>query len=115
MTMDFTYEGAYDIDPDNGYVNMANGNARAILRVLDLDTDGGSTSAEDFIARIEMARAIGTHAEAERPTVEVGGPGTGQALFIDCGLSLADIENRLDWLLELAETARDRGAQVQWF
>lgn len=59
---------------ENG-VNMSNGNWAAIAFALGIaseDVMDGETTSEDMIARIEIAAALGTDVQAERPTVRAG-------------------------------------------
>jgi hypothetical protein len=104
----------WDVDES---VNFSNLNARALGFVLDLDMGEdltGSIDPADLLARIEIALALGSTAEAARPTVEVGGtPGTG-ARWIECGISEQDVIRRLGELRRVALVALELGRSVQW-
>lgn len=97
-------------------INMANDNAADVLRTLDLDTEFmcGSEDGLAFMERVMMAvQDEWKNAEA-RPTVDTGGPGTGQARMIDVGRSASYVGDKLNDLIDVAIFAKDHGLAVTW-
>lgn len=88
-------------------LNVANGNAHVIIRLLlgyeSADIYGGELDADDVKLRLSMAgyRADG----AVRPTVRQGN-------MIDCGLPLERIQQYIEVLSEIAEIASRRGEPI---
>lgn len=102
-------------------VNMANGNAAALLEALGLLSDAmsreerddafyGEMSGEDFLGRVMMAQAVAP-ADAGMPAYEMAGSG---ARFIECGRPEGYLQDRLSGLREVADFAVEHGVQVQW-
>ena len=92
-------------------VNMANGNARNILAALGITGDlWGSMDGRQLLRAIDGCDP----AWAERAHEESGGPGTGQCRVINCGLSAADVAERLAILREIAAEAARREEPVVW-
>lgn len=102
-------------------VTVANGNVRPVLEALGLAEDNaafediccGGTSGQDFLGRVLMGLAVAP-VSAERPTVVNGGPGTGQALFVDCGVDEGYVQSRLAQLRFVAEAAIAMDRDVVW-
>lgn len=103
-------------------LNVANGNAGALLEALGLIHDGmstdersdvfcgGSVPAEDFLGRVMLAQAVAP-VSAEVPAHTVPAPG---ARFIECGRSEGYVQDRLVHLREVAEFAAARDIPVEW-
>lgn len=96
-------------DPEG--VNLANGNAAAILRLLGLPVEpDGVTPAEDFLGRILLAEAlldVATDDEHGTPTVTDG-------RWTSCGRDPGYLAGRLAELQEIARDALVRGVEVIW-
>lgn len=106
-----------DIDTDDIDVNVANTNARLLLTLLGLDSEDlcGSTTGEDFLARVMLAMATDRDDSGVAPAV-IGGREVGQtgATMIDCGLPAGYFGERFGALHALATEAARLGREVHW-
>lgn len=96
--------------------NFANSNADQIVRSLGYENgivDGfGKFDLDDFEGRVLTALAVGgATADDGQPNIESGGPGTGQARMIDCGIRPGYFANAYTRLAELCAELRSRGIE----
>lgn len=108
----FTHAIQKDPAPD---VNVSNTNALHLLDLLGVAVEDGeplmgSMSAEDFLGRVLVARAV-SPADAGVPATVIAGAG---ATVIHCGRSEGYSDTRLGQLHALAEFAVSRGRTIQW-
>lgn len=94
------------------WLNMANGNASAVLDLLGLDFgDGwGELDAQDFLGRVLVATAllgITTDDEHGTPDVQDGN-------MIECGRRPGYLTTRLGELHSLATWAAQHGVTMGW-
>lgn len=111
MSVSFYLDGEADDLPE---LNVANANARALLRMLGLEAEGdlvGSIDPEDLLFRISMADPT----SAQRPMTDNHGVHIAEDAvrqvprMIDCGLQEDQVRRYLQILTFLAETAKERG------
>jgi len=124
-----TYAGAAE-------VNCCNANAAELLALLGFTHPAGPYEAQayecpegapvaelaggcdpvDFEGRILIAEAFlpQTSDGEGRPATEDGGPGTGQALVVDCGRAAGYLAGRLGELRQVAHEAQLHAAEVVW-
>jgi hypothetical protein len=136
MSITFTAQWGTGDDTKSGEeINLANGNAAAVLALLGYGEPAGSyevlgiqfpvipaaagdAEPDDFIGRILIARGlldIATDDEHGKPmTGNGGGPGTGRALIIDCGRHPGGLAERLSDLEAVARDAKTHGGIVTW-
>lgn len=98
-------------------VNVANGNARALLAEIAAPDAGG----EDLVGRmpgaqfyrlVDIARTrLLVEGDPGTPSHSFDGPG---ATMIDCGRDAGYLLDRLESLRMLAEVARAFGTEVAW-
>lgn len=101
------------------FVNLSNQNASMMLEVLGMPAnfdDGlcGSMPAAEFLARARAAlnveSAIGSHAAVPSTvTQHAGGP-----TIVNCGQPAGYVVERLQHLIDVAETAERLGRTVTW-
>lgn len=95
-------------------VNIANGNARAVLSALGLlelceDELFGETTAQDMLDRIVLA-----HAADDRGSDTLVEAGDGLATMVHCGRPAGYLAERLAALTIVAEQAKSLGRMVVW-
>lgn len=98
-------------------VNVSNANAVAILNRLGLDHDVeygiiGSATPDDLLGRA-MVGNVGRDDSGVADATD-GGPGTGYATFVDCGVRAGYYADTLDRIARLATEAAHRGMMVAW-
>lgn len=97
-------------------VNVSNANAAAVLARLgyEFDPSGpcGDATAEDFLGRC-MVGNVGQDDSGYAATQE-GGPGTGRATVIECGVRPGYFASTLARLARLATAAGDQDLLVVW-
>lgn len=94
-------------------VNMSNANAMQVIERLGIEFDYcGSIGAADLLGRA-MTGNVGRD-DSGVSTVERGGPGTGTARIIECGLPAGYFDGRLEQLARLAAAALAGGLSVSW-
>ena len=99
--------------PEDVCPNFSNSNAAMILRSLDVEPDHCvSIDADDLLARVTLARAVPPIEDDGKADITTGGPGTGQALMIDCGVRPGYFESAYERIAEVAELAREWGVKV---
>ena len=107
-------------EPDCPTINMANGNAYAMLALLGLPTDEccGEVSANDLprvmraIIRARNVSARRTSATAD--PYESGGPGTGQCRMVYGGRNEEYVARRLDDLMGFVQHCQNEGCGFYW-
>jgi hypothetical protein len=114
ITAAIAQDGILDLTTRPGVpqVNMANGNAVALVDLLGLDFDGdfGEAPAEDFLGRVLLAQAlldVTVDDEHGRPDVRDGN-------WITCGRRPGYLAERLAQLHEIATWAHEHDAVVAW-
>lgn len=98
-------------------LNVHNQGAGALLRLLHLTGYDNELSGEiDAAALIARIRAVGRVRPVDpgTPTVEGGGPGTGQCHWVEVGRRPGYLNDRLGDLLQVAEHAQTLGRTVSW-
>ena len=95
-------------------VNYANSNARAVLDMLGINSEDlcGSMDGGEFLAACQIALATASPVLHARPVES--GTGAGGAQWFDCGLSEADLIERVERLADLATEAHRLGRAITW-
>jgi len=97
-------------------VNLSNANAAQVLERLGYDFDPecpcGEDTPEGLLGRAQVAN-VGRD-DSGSATVEDGGPGTGRALWIDCGVAAGYYDRTMARLAELATAAQAQDKMVSW-
>jgi len=113
------YCTGYREDPDCPTINMANGNAYAIMELLGCNLDySGHVKVEDLpriqraIIKARNVASVRTGATAE--PYESGGPGTGQCRVVYCGRDDYYVSRRLSEFQELVEHCQEKGCGFYW-
>jgi hypothetical protein len=107
-------------EPDCPYINMANGNACAMLALLNLPTDEccGEVDAKDVpnvVRAIIKAQNVSARRQnATEPPYESGGPGTGQCKVISFGRNEDYITRRLNDLMDLLKHCQEKSCGFYW-
>lgn len=107
-------------EPDCPHINMANGNAMAILDLIGLPVDEccGEVDAKD-LPRTMRAIIKAQNVEARRQGItelpyESGGPGTGHCRVVYGGRSEGYVMARLQDLMGLAKHCQDNDCGFYW-
>jgi hypothetical protein len=104
-------------------INMGAGNANAILALIapdcvDREYDPCGTWDQAKLAQVRSAtiRALNTEIQtrALSPTVDIGGPGTGQCRVISFGRDRDYVTQRLENFLALTKVAMEHGFSVSF-
>jgi hypothetical protein len=101
-------------------VNVHNGNASALLRLLGYSASWpleGEDDPAEFLARVRRAGMRAGNisgADGGTPPAVDGGPGTGRARWIDCGRRPGYFAERLPDLEKVARDAKRHGGMVVW-
>jgi len=107
-------------EPDCPNINMANGNAYAMLALLGLPTDDccGDVTAENLPsvlrAIIKAQNVSARRQDATATPYESGGPGTGQCRVVYCGRDEDYISMRLRELMTLAQHCQENDCGFYW-
>lgn len=107
MSVTFSIEGArVDWQTGEGFINLANTNARELLRWLGLPNGEGELSGDAPAAEIaaRCRRRLWPEARNEDPGV----PATREGRVIDCGRRPGYLPEKVALLLALCEGAGDR-------
>jgi hypothetical protein len=98
---------------DHESVDFSMSNASLVLDALGLDPVdmSGALPADDFLGRVLMAEAVAPHDEGlpSYDDTQATGP-----TWIECGRREGYLQERLAELRELAEAAKNEGAEVSW-
>lgn len=106
--MSITFQTTHTHGPE---LNMANGNAAAILQLLGLPADpGGEATAEQMLGRILIAQALLDVATDD----ENGTPDVHDGRVIYCGRRPGYLAERLADLQEIATWAHQHHVPVVW-
>lgn len=93
--------------------NFANDNAAMIARSLGIADKweyGGSWDLDDFEGRVKTAQAVGGGiADDGQDDIVTGGPGTGRATMVDCGVRPGYFADAYDALADLCADLRAAG------
>ena len=95
-------------------INLANGNASEILRLLGYDgadLNAGEADAEHLLGKLLIAEAL-LEESAERPYREQRQDG--RATLIDCGRPAGYINERISQLADLASWAAANDRRIVW-
>ncbi len=107
-------------EPDCPTINMANGNARAMLVLMGLPADDccGEVSVKElpavFRAMIKAQNTAGGRRDATEDPYKSGGPGTGQCRVVSMGRDDSYITRRLNDLMELAHYCQENDCGFYW-
>jgi len=106
------------VDCTKHQINLANTNAQALLEWLDLEefSEGGllgDVKATELVARCQRRLwDEPRNYDPGIPTVESGGPGTGQCKFVDCGRDEGYLRQKTEDLMFIAKCAGEH--YVSW-
>lgn len=121
--MSVTFELPYPAEtPEDLRLNLSNANARMILGLLgygydhpeEVDELVGTLEADMLEARCLLTLGFMPVENKGIPAIETGGPGTGSARILECGVAEGYVEDRIERLRKLAEFARSKGEAVQF-
>lgn len=94
-------------------LNVSNVNGAQILASLGVESDYcGSIDPADLLGR-SLLGPVTTDDSGIAPTVD-GGPGTGRAMLVECGLPAGYFAERFGRLADLASSAMAHGLVVAW-
>jgi hypothetical protein len=101
-------------------LNICNANARMLIRWLGVDTDNsdglcGKIDPHELKGRCVMALAVGgTFSDDGIAATQDGGPGTGHATFIDCGVRPGYFAEKAAILVDICDEAIEKELEVYW-